>query len=248
MTKNKVLIEQVEALQNILLSVATGGGGEDKDYKQLRESLISNPLTSEKLPRFVRTCRDLSQFWTFIKPKFAKYEERRKYLWEEFGKLSEQLENSDKTPSKENIEHAIQKLGAEGVRDAWVKALSRRINDPAGAITSARTLLETVCKHIMDDSNIVYPNDADLPKLYRLCSESLSLAPSQHVELVFKQILGGCTAVVEGLGALRNKVGDAHGNGRKAVKPLARHAHLSVNLAGSMATFLLETWESKGKP
>jgi hypothetical protein len=66
---------------------------------------------------------------------------------------------------------------------------------------------------------------------------------SQHTEPIFKQILGGCTSVVEGLGALRNRLSDSHGKGLKRVKPDTRHAELAVNLAGSMATFLVETWE-----
>jgi hypothetical protein len=58
---------------------------------------------------------------------------------------------------------------------------------------------------------------------------------------VFKQILGGCSAVVEGLGALRNRLSDAHGTGKSAVKPAARHAELAVNLAGALAVYLLAT-------
>lgn len=86
---------------------------------------------------------------------------------------------------------------------------TRRAEDPAGAITTARTLLETVCKHILDDLKEEYPTDADLPKLYKITAEKLNLAPSQHSAAVFKQILGGCTSVVEGLGALRNRLGSA---------------------------------------
>jgi hypothetical protein len=44
---------------------------------------------------------------------------------------------------------------------------------------------------------------------------------------------------------LRNKIGDAHGKGGKPVKPSPRHAALAVNLAGTMATFLVETWLAK---
>lgn len=45
----------------------------------------------------------------------------------------------------------------------------------------------------------------DLPVLYRKLSEVLKLAPDDHTEQVFKQILGSCQSVVESLGALRNK-------------------------------------------
>jgi len=79
--------------------------------------------------------------------------------------------------------------------------------------------------------------------LYKTTSKTLKMSPSQHTEDIFKQILGGCHSVVQGLGALRSKVGDAHGQGKRAVKPAPRHAELAVNLAGAMATFIAQTWE-----
>ena len=86
-----------------------------------------------------------------------------------------------------------------------------------------------------------------LPKLYHKVAALLNLAPSQHSEEVFKAILGNAQSVVNMLGSLRNKIGDAHGRGRPVrVKP--RHAQLAVNLAGSMATFLVETWNARQKP
>jgi hypothetical protein len=84
-------------------------------------------------------------------------------------------------------------------------------------------------------------------KLYRQTAERLNLAPSQHTEQVFKQILGGCTAVVEGLGALRNRLSDSHGKGKARVKPASRHAELAVNLAGALAIYLLATWEAQSE-
>ena len=51
--------------------------------------------------------------------------------------------------------------------------------------------------------------------------------------------------MVQNLGSFRNKVSDAHGQGKHPVKPLPRHATLAVNLAGAMSTFLIETWNAK---
>ncbi|HCG8650235.1 TPA: abortive infection family protein [Vibrio parahaemolyticus] len=70
------------------------------------------------------------------------------------------------------------------------------------------------------------------------------MAPEQHNESIFKQILGGCSGIVNGLGTLRNKLGDAHGQGKRPVKPQARHAELAVNLAGTMSLFLISTYEA----
>src|ERR1035437_2732880 len=58
-------------------------------------------------------------------------------------------------------------------------------------------------------------------------------------------ILGGAHSVVDGLANLRNRLGDAHGQGKRPVKPAPRHAELAVNMAGSVASYLLATFEAK---
>jgi hypothetical protein len=151
-------------------------------------------------------------------------------------------------PADELISEILRSFDESGVHAAWQKALDRRITDPDGAITAAKTLLETVCKHIIDNAGGSYGDNDDLPKLYATAAEHLNLAPSQHTEVVFKSILGNCQSVVGNLAGLRNKLGDAHGQGRRPVKPLPRHAELAVNLAGSMAMFLVSTWTERKKP
>ncbi len=89
-------------------------------------------------------------------------------------------------------------------------------------------------------------NDADdLPLLYRKLAKVLNLAPDDHTEAIFKTILGNCQSIVSSLGALRSKLGDAHSPGPKRARPLQRHAELAVNLAGTMATFLVSTWQAR---
>jgi hypothetical protein len=157
------------------------------------------------------------------------------------------LENEQRAPSDSAVSMAVKTLSSSSVQDAWQKALERRATDPEGAITSARTLLESVCKQILDATGFSYDEGADLPKLHTLAAKQLNLAPAQHSEQLFKQILGSCQTVVEGLGAIRNRYGDAHGKGKPGTKPAARHAALAVNLAGTMATFLLQTWEERNR-
>ncbi len=239
------LVEQAESLQNMLVARATGGDGDNAEYVRLRQVFLSQPTLEPYVPRFIRTCRDLFQFWQFIKFKYGTYQGRRVYLWEEFRPLLELLERGGPSPSDETVKAAFEEFDAAHVQAAWSKALDRRHADPEGAITAARTLLESVCKHILDDMTVKYDEGVDLPKLYRQTAEALNLAPSQHTEQVFKQILGGCTAVVEGLGSLRNRLSDSHGRGRLGVKPAARHAELAVNLAGAVSVFLFATWKAR---
>lgn len=235
-------LEALQMLQNLLLGFATGGGGDNSVYVALRRRLLADGVVSARLPAYVKTCLSLAQFWPTIQREGG-YAARRERLWADFGAIITQLEST--TPADTTVSDALKTLSAEEVHTIWARALERRASDPEAAITSARTLLESTCKHVLEEEGVSYDDKADLPKLYGLTAQTLNVAPDQHTEKVFKQILGGCQAVIEGLGAMRNKLSDAHGKGRSATKPAPRHAELAVNLAGAMATFLVSTWAAR---
>ena len=234
------ILEKAEELQNLLVSKATGGKESDKEYIKLRNFFIKDNVYSKKLPKFIRTCRNLDQFWQFIKYESDNYAGRRAYIWEHFQELISHLEHSNSAFDTE-VSLQLEQFDAEHVNEVWRKSLERKNTDPEGAITAARTLIESVCKFILDEKDVKYNDGEDLPKLYKQVSTELNLAPSQHTEQIFKQILSGCISTITGLGSLRNKISDAHGKGKTYVKPSARHAELMVNLAGSLASFLLQT-------
>lgn len=149
-------------------------------------------------------------------------------------------------PSDDGISATLAAFSPDDVHSRWKAALDRRASDPSGAITLARTLLEDVCKWILAEANDTSVQEKDdLPALYKKLAKVLKLAPDDHTEQVFKEILGNCQHVVVSLGALRNKLGDAHSPGPKRARPLARHAELAVNLSGTMATFLVSTWRAR---
>jgi hypothetical protein len=100
-----------------LLARATGAGaGDDNEsYRQLRNELFDIVDIKEALPRFVRTCGDLSQFWHLIKskPELSTYASRREFIWEAFRPL---LNGAD---DDTGVEHqAFFAKGAE--HDAYV--------------------------------------------------------------------------------------------------------------------------------
>ncbi|WP_375403656.1 abortive infection family protein [uncultured Sphingomonas sp.] len=242
-------LERAMAFRNGLVALCEGWAKMDENvYSLLRREFMNDPITAPLLPQFVKTAQDRGAMWAFMKDFDGQWEPRRRMVRNEFAPLIDALERGPAL-ADDMISDGIASFDALGVKDAWNKALARRDTDPEGAITSARTLLETVCKHLLEDAdgNAKYGEKDDLPKLYRLASERLNIAPSQHSEDAFKRILGSAASVVEGLGTLRNKIGDAHASGgRKPVKVAPRHAALAVNLAGSMALFLLETASAKG--
>jgi Abortive infection C-terminus len=247
-------LERAKKLQIVLITRATSStkeydenGYEDYGfYTELRKHFIDRHLYKNLLPSFIHSNRSLEEFWQFIKGKFSTYAERRSYIYNEFHSLFDHLEAKDFKPLDENTSATLKSFDEESVHTVWQKALERRNNDPEGAITTSRTLIETICKHILEESNIQYDTDKiELHELYKLTARELNLSPSQHNEEIFRQILGGCSAVINGLGTLRNRLGDAHGKGKRLSKPQPRHAELAVNLAGSMGLFLVSTWQSK---
>lgn len=240
--------EKAEYLQLILTNHATSDGPADfEHYKILRRYFLDKPDTKELLPAWVRTKRDLGQFWQFIKSKFSTYAERRTFIWNEFSPLLDYLESDDKTPHAEDIGEQLGKLNSEYVTKIWQKAILRKKGDPEGAITLSRTLVETTLKHILDSLNVKYSDKAELHELYKGVANELKLAPEQHTEKSFKQILGGCSSIISGLGTMRNSIGDAHGKGKKYYSPSPRHAELAVNLSGAMCLYLLHTLEENDR-
>ena len=207
---------------------------------------MNDPEIKSLLPDFVRTYRSLEAFWPFIKNQAATYAERRQIISAGFTPLVDRLEALDLAPGDLVTSETLQLLDGEHVHAVWSKALSRRRSDPEGAITLARTLLETVTKRILDEFSLDYTDRDDLPKLYAKTAKALNLAPNQHSEEPIKAILGSVMNLVNGIGTLRNRLSDSHGKGgRLPVRPSSRHASLAVNAAGAVATFLVETHREK---
>ena len=229
-------------MEGFLIGRATGDvTNYQSTYSIIRREFMDDPKLGPLLPDFVRINRTLDMFWPFIKAKASSYAERREIIYGGFTPLMDYLEGKNQAPADEAVSEQLRTFDSAGVYEIWIKALNRRKEDPEGAITIARTLLETVCKHILDEIGVRYTDKEDLPKLYAMAARSLNLAPEQHSERAIKTILGGMMTVVNGLGTLRNKLSDSHGRGGKPVKPSPRHASLAVNLAGALATFLVET-------
>ena len=235
-------LERAELMKDILTAAATGGTRDDPRYTPLRREFLNSPQHRDRLPPFLLRYRDLGAFWPFIRDEAPSYAERRRIISQGFNPLLDLLDGAEAQPADEAIAAALTTLGGDQVEQAWSKALRRRESDPEGALTLARTLLETVIKHILDQHSIDYGDKDDLPKLYGKAAEALNLAPSQHSEPAFKTILGSAMNLVNGLGTLRNRLSDSHGrSSRLPVRPAPRHASLAVNTAGAIAAFLVET-------
>jgi hypothetical protein len=137
---------------------------------------------------------------------------------------------------------------SQEVRESWSKASKRVSSDFDGAITSARTLIESVCRYILEEFGVSLPAKADIGQLYKAAAKELRLDKSLDTHPAVRQILGGCSGVVSGLAELRNVFSDAHGKGARGLKPARRHAELAVLLAGATGGFLLATLDAQRRP
>jgi hypothetical protein len=142
--EDETLLGQVLRLENLLVAFATGGQRDDFLYEELRRSLVHNDAVRDKLPPFVRQCRNLSQFWAAITKHHGTYKARREFLWASFGPLTDELEFLGRSNATVPIGAALEAFDPDNVHLLWEKANARTTADPEGAITAARTLVETV--------------------------------------------------------------------------------------------------------
>ena len=202
------------------------------------EPLLAIPDVKKLLPEIVMTNQRMAAYWPAIQ-KVGGYKDRDTYIHHAFRPLIEQLQKS----------HAVMASSVaitdRHINEQWQKALDRVPRDPEGAITMARTLLETVSKHILDSLGQSFDDNGDVIRLYKTVARQLNLSPDQHTATNFRQILSGASAIVDGLAGLRNNLGDAHGKTHSSGRPATRHAQLAVNMSGAMSYFLLQTFESR---
>jgi hypothetical protein len=91
---NRKRLEKAEQLLGILAARATKGTYSDLAYRQAREALLKDAELADLFPSVVKSHRSLDDFWGFIKVKYAKYDERRDYLREQFDPLLNALEQA----------------------------------------------------------------------------------------------------------------------------------------------------------
>ncbi|MFH1373062.1 MAG: abortive infection family protein [bacterium] len=122
-------------------------------------------------------------------------------------------------------------------------------DDPDLAIGTAKELIETICKSILEKRGEEVPSSIDLPKLVRLASKTLKLTPAdisdeaRAVETI-RRLLNSLATITQGMAELRNQYGTGHGRTATSRGLQPRHAKLAVGAATALAVFLWETHEA----
>ncbi len=119
-------------------------------------------------------------------------------------------------------------------------------SDPSLAIGTAKELIETCCKTILEERGKTVPDSPDLAKLTKETLKELNLVPEGVADErrgsdVIRRILQNLGAIGNGLAELRGLYGTGHGKHGKATSLKPRHAKLAVGAAATLVTFLFET-------
>ncbi len=248
-------MEEKERLMNIITEFEKQAIGIATDfynsgyveYESARNNLLVEPFLYTIIPEWIVKNRWGSQFRTYMQNVSGHYAPRREFIRNSIHEFRMVIELGTTQPVSISFNEVKSAIKNSSIESLWKKIQLRRENDPEGAITASRTMLESVLKHILDELGEKYSEKDDLPDLYKSVSKKLNLSPGNHDEQIFKQILQGISSVVLGYSSLRNKFGDAHGKGKDYVGPDRRHADLVVNLSGSICIFLMETFEVRLK-
>ena len=156
-----------------------------------------------------------------------------------------------KISASKSVALSTAKTQLNEVNDSYISQQLSRMedsieSDPDLAIGTAKELIETICKTILDIRKINYSNNEPVTKLVRLASESLSLVPEEISDSVkaansIKGILKSLSTIAQGMMDVRNAYGTGHGKSAGHKGLTARHAKLAVGAASTLVTFLWDT-------
>ncbi len=145
------------------------------------------------------------------------------------------------TPTDRSLNSAFGHLPDQHLRSRWDKALSRRQSDPSGAITAARSFLESTQKWILEQRG---SSISDRKRLFSATLQQVGLA-GQGTPM--SGLLNDIDKLLLSIAQVRNQHGDAHGPADGSSDLTSAEAALCVNVAGALGLFLLECHQAGSK-
>lgn len=124
--------------------------------------------------------------------------------------------------------------------------------DPGLAIGTAKEMLETTCKTILEDLGVEVDPSWEIPTLLKETRKLLKLLPEDVPSAAkgadtIRRLLSNLGQVAQGLAELRNYYGSGHGRSGKTKGLSPRHARLAVGSVATLVQFLFETHQEHEK-
>lgn len=239
-TERRETRQKLRKLQDLLCkpysSIHASRMSEDIEYGQFKYELSQDKVIGKEINELLGDYPDLDD-WIAHRERLFGYNLEGE-INTRFNKLLEHLSNE--IPSSETISERFNTVSTVRIREFWTKSVSRLGSEPEAAITLARSMLETVCKSILTERQIVFDDKGDLVGLYKLVAKNLDLEASDAKSAEFTRLAGGCSTIIQAIARIRNELGDAHGKSLSGPIPDKEHAQFVVTIAGSTALFLWE--------
>lgn len=161
-----------------------------------------------------------------------------------------QLIPVNKNKALQDIENVAVKFDAPQLHRQITRMQNAVENDTDLALGTAKELIETTCKTILEERKISFPEKDDLITLYKETRKALKLVPddipsSAKGKESIRKLLSSLGTIVQGLAELRNLYGTGHGKTGKSKGLPSRHAKLATGSAATLATFLFETHQER---
>lgn len=233
-------LDSMRELHKILKETITHGSFQEDDFSKLR-GIFQKSHCSGAIPKWLLSLPDLKSIRKLAQGKSDHYSEREEWLQKELQPLYDAIQN-DNNDILYAQSFILKELDSQVIKMNWEKMLSRLEKDPEGAITMARTMLESELKLIAEKIGISYSKNEDTPNLYRNVSNALKISPNHHQEELFKKLLGNCSGIVTSVSEIRNSYSDAHGHTDSQYKVDVRLARFVVHVSASICLLLCETF------
>jgi hypothetical protein len=150
----------------------------------------------------------------------------------------------------QDIEAIARNIDAGEILTQIVRIEAAIETDPSLAIGTAKELVESCCKTILAERNVMIDRNADVPQLIKATMKELRLLPDSIPDSAkgadtIRRMLSNLGGVVTGLAEMRNLYGSGHGREGKARGLAVRQAKLAAGAAGALTVFLFETHQQR---
>lgn len=179
---------------------------------------------------------------------YSRYNEKYGKLYIKCKAIIENLKGSATVISK-TANDLKTKFSSDYLAQQIDLMIHMQTENPTEAIGKAKELIESCCKTILEEMNIGWDKNDDVPQLTNKVMDALNLLPSNIQPTdrgadSIKALLGNLRAIPTKLAELRNPFGSGHGKSASFQGLEVRHAKLAVGCSITFVDFIWNTYEN----
>ena len=157
------------------------------------------------------------------------------------------------TPNLSDLAELATRFDSDHLQQQITRMEDAVESDPALAIGTAKELIETCCKTILEQRGETFGKDPDISELTKATFRQLKLTRDDIPDTVegaesIKRVLSNLGSISNEIARLRNLYGTGHGKVADAPGLSPRHAKLAVGSAAALVRFLFESHTEQAGP